>query len=155
MAEKPRILLVDDERALVQLVSLRLESAGYDVVAAYDGQQGLDDVRQRRPALIILDVMLPEIDGYTVCKRLKQDPRYQTIPIILLTAKAQRQDERLGYTVGADAYLRKPCDSVTLLEQVRALLAAPLPGALSPAAPGQVGGGTCPGPLRQDHLPTA
>ena len=126
MAETPRILLVDDAHELVQLMRLRLEAAGYAVVPVYDGQQALDHVRQAgpRPDLIILDLMLPKLNGYEVCTMLKQDTRYQQIPIILFTAKAQAKDEQLGLECGANAYVRKPFRADELLEKIHTLLVA-------------------------------
>ena len=119
-----RILLVDDEPDLVNLVSMRLKGAGYEVTAAYDGQQALDQVRQSRPDLIILDLMLPKLDGYKVCRLLKFDERYKGVPILIFTARAQEEDIKLAMECGADAYLTKPFEAQVLLEKLRALLEA-------------------------------
>ncbi len=124
MADKPRILLVDDAHELVQLMRLRLEAAGYEVVPVYDGRQALDQTRKARPDLIILDVMLPRFNGYEVCTMLKQDTRYQQIPIILFTAKAQEKDKQLGLECGANAYVSKPFRADELLEKIHTLLVA-------------------------------
>ncbi len=131
MSEKVRILLVDDEPDLVRLVSVRLEAAGYEVVTAFDGQQALDQAKKLKPALIILDLMLPKVDGYKVCRLLKFDERYKTIPILIFTARAQVEDIRLATECGADAYLTKPFDAQMLLEKIKELLthsAASKPG---------------------------
>ena len=120
--DKPKILLVDDEPDLVQLVSLRLQAAGYEVAAAYDGQEGLDQVKQYQPHLVILDLMLPKMDGYKVCRLLKFDERYKTIPVLIFTARAQVEDIKLAMDCGADAYLTKPFEASILLEKLKELL---------------------------------
>ena len=105
---KKRILLVDDEKDLVSAVSFRLTAAGYDVISAYDGEEALDKARKERRDLIILDLMLPKIDGYKVCGFLKEDTRYSKIPIIMFTARAQEEDKKLGENLGAEAFITKP-----------------------------------------------
>ena len=123
MQELPKILLVDDEPSLVKVVSRRLESEGFQVSVAMDGQEALDKVIAERPDLIILDVMLPKINGYEVCRKLKWDLRYQKIPVLMFTAKVQEVDEKIGFEAGADAYVRKPFRAAELLEKIRSLLA--------------------------------
>ena len=135
MSEKPRILLVDDEPSIVKIVGKRLEVEGFDVLVAVDGQDALVKARAAHPDLIILDVMLPKLNGYEVCKALKQDARYQKIPIVLFTAKAQEKDEKLGMECGANGYVRKPFSAQELLEKVRALIAASSPAAPQPGGP--------------------
>jgi len=122
MAEKARLLLVDDEPSIVKMVGKRLEVEGYEVLVAADGQEALAKARTEHPSLIILDLRLPKLNGYEVCTMLKQDPRYQKIPILMFTAKAQEKDEKLGIACGADAYLRKPFQAQELLGRIRALL---------------------------------
>ena len=122
MAEKARLLLVDDEPSIVKMVGKRLEVEGYEVLVAADGQAALAKARTEHPSLIILDLRLPKLNGYEVCTMLKQDPRYQKIPILMFTAKAQEKDEKLGIACGADAYLRKPFQAQELLGRIRALL---------------------------------
>lgn len=117
-----KILVVDDETELVKAIQIRLEQADYQVIAAYDGQEGLDKVRSEKPDLIVLDLMLPKMDGYKVCRMLKFDEKYKNIPIIMLTARAQESDEKLGYETGADAYLTKPFESTVLLGKIKELL---------------------------------
>lgn len=124
MAEKHRILLVDDEPSIVKMVGKRLEVEGFEVLVAMDGQEGLTKARAEQPDLVILDLMLPKLNGYEVCTMLKQDARFQKIPIVLVTARAQEKDERLGMECGANAYVRKPFRAQELLEQIRALLSA-------------------------------
>ena len=129
MSEKHRILLVDDEPSIVKMVGRRLEVEGFDVAVAMDGQEGLAKAQAEHPDLIILDLMLPKLNGYEVCTMLKQDTRYQKIPIVMFTAKAQDKDEKLGMECGANAYVRKPFRAQELLEKIRGLLAgSPQPG---------------------------
>ena len=119
---KKKILVVDDETDLVEMITLRLEASDFTVIKAYDGQAGLDLARTEKPDLIILDLMLPKIDGYKVCRMLKFDEKYKNIPIIIFTARAQESDVKLGEEVGADAYITKPFDSKDLLDKISALL---------------------------------
>ncbi len=119
---KKRILVVDDEAELVKVIQIRLEFAGYEALAAYDGMEALDKARKEGPDLIMLDLMLPKIDGYKVCAMLKRDTKYNKIPIIMLTACAQESNERLGLELGADVYLVKPFESEMLLSKIRELL---------------------------------
>lgn len=120
---KKRILLVEDEQDMVYAVTLQLEAKGYDVITASDGQEGLDKARKEKPDLVILDLMLPKIDGYKVCRMLKFDSRYKNIPVVLFTARAQDSDKKTGKDVGADAYITKPFESKTLLDKIEELLA--------------------------------
>jgi len=122
MPDKRRILVVDDEKDLVDTLTFRLEANGYEVSAAYDGLQGLDKAKKEKPDLIILDLMLPKMDGYKVCGLLKADSRYSKIPIILFTARAQDSDKKMGEEVGADAYITKPFEPQVLLEKIKTLL---------------------------------
>ena len=116
------LLLVDDEPAVVDILQMRLEHHGYIVITAYDGQEALEKARSCRPALILLDIMLPKIDGYKVCKMLKFDELYRHIPIIMQTALSQPEDQRLAYESGADDYLTKPFQTAALLVAIAALL---------------------------------
>jgi DNA-binding response OmpR family regulator len=119
---KKRILLIEDETDMVYALTLQLEAADYKVLSATDGQAGLDMARKEKPDLIILDLMLPRMDGYKICRMLKFDERYKQIPIIIFTARAQDQDKKLAQEVGADAYITKPFDSKVLLDKIGALL---------------------------------
>ena len=116
--------MVDDEKEFVDLLRRRLEINGFEVVTAYDGQEGLEKAKAEKPDLIILDLMLPKMDGYKVCGLLKKDSRYTHIPIILFTARAQEADIKLGQEVGAEAYLTKPYVPETLLAEIQRLLPA-------------------------------
>lgn len=125
--KKVRILLVDDEPSIVKMVGKRLEVEGFEVLVAMDGQEAVKKVQTDTPDLVILDLMLPKLNGYEVCMMLKEDTRYQKIPVVMFTAKAQEQDEKLGLACGADAYIRKPFKAQELLDQIRALANKPLP----------------------------
>ena len=119
---KKRILVVEDEIELVKAILIRLQQAGYEVSSAGDGQEGLEKARKEKPDLIILDLMLPKMDGYKVCGLLKADARYNSIPVIISTARAQESDEKLGFEVGADAYFTKPFQYEKLLAKIKELL---------------------------------
>ena len=116
------ILIIDDEQDMLDLLRPRLEAAGYEVSTASDGQEGLDKAREEKPDLILLDVMMPKIDGYQVCRFLKFDEDYKHIPIVLLTARGQEQDRETGKKVGADGYLTKPFEKEELLNTIDRLL---------------------------------
>ncbi len=120
--EKKRILIVDDETEMVEMEMVRLKASGYDVAAVYDGPGGLEKVKFLQPDLVILDIMLPKLDGYQVCAALKKDPSTQNIPIILVSAMDQKYDTHLGKKVGADAYFTKPFEPVALMAKIRELL---------------------------------
>lgn len=119
---KPKILVVDDEPHILRLVSFKLKKAGFDVITADHGQQALDLARSEQPALILLDVMLPDIDGYAICSQLKEQLGADAPAIALLTAKSQQTDVLKGYECGADSYITKPFDPQDLLIAVEQLL---------------------------------
>ena len=125
MSETPRILVADDDDDLRALVSYRLESAGYDVVQAVDGQQAVDLAFERAPDVVVLDVMMPKLDGYEVARRLRADERTQRVPVILLTSRSQEQDVAAGFDAGANDYVTKPFSPAELHARVRAMLARP------------------------------
>ena len=120
--EKKKILLVEDERDLVETMVFQLKAAGYEVIVAYDGLDGLEKAKKEKIDLMILDLMLPKMDGYKVCALLKKDSRYSKIPIMLFTARAQDSDLKMGEEAGADAYVVKPFDSKALLVKIRELI---------------------------------
>jgi len=122
MATKPRILVVDDEPETVELVEFNLRQAGFDVSSAADGAEALTKARTQLPSLIVLDLMLPELDGLEVCKMLRRDPATAAIPIIMLTAKAAEIDRILGLELGADDYVTKPFSPRELVLRVKKLL---------------------------------
>ena len=117
-----RILIVDDEPDLLDMVQINLEMEGYECLVAYDGFRALDRARKEQPDLIILDVMLPGLNGYKVCRLLKFDEKYKRIPIIMLTAEAQQADRLMGEATGANYYMTKPFDADKLLAKVKELL---------------------------------
>ena len=117
-----KILIVDDEVDLVESVRFPLEIEGFDTLVSYNGEDGLNQARKEKPDLIILDLMLPKLDGYKVCRLLKFDERYKDIPILMLTAKTQEKDKILGKETGADEYITKPFEMDYLLEKVKAYL---------------------------------
>jgi len=117
-----RILIVDDERELVKAIEIRLQQAGYEALVAYDGKEGLEKTYKEKPDLIILDLMLPKMDGYKVCSLLKADTRYSKIPIIIFTARAQESNIEMGQEAGADAYMTKPFEYQVLLSKIKELL---------------------------------
>lgn len=117
-----RILIVDDEPDLVETLRFPLEMEGYQVLVADNGEMGLNLARKERPDLIILDLMLPKLDGYKVCRLLKFDERFKKIPVLMVTAKTQEKDRLLGKETGADEYIPKPFDIEQLLEKVKTYL---------------------------------
>jgi len=117
-----RILIVDDEVDLVETVRFPLELEGFDVLVSYNGEDALSQARKEKPDLIILDLMLPKLDGYKVCRLLKFDERYKHIPILMLTAKTQEKDKALGMETGADEYITKPFEMDALMEKVKRYL---------------------------------
>lgn len=122
---KPRILIVDDEPDLLSVLHFGLEVEGFDVLEASDGEQGLNMARQHTPDLIVLDLMLPRMDGYKVCRSLKFDERYRRIPVFILSARSGETDRRLALDLGADAYITKPYDMKDLVSRIRNRLNLP------------------------------
>lgn len=120
MAKK--ILIVDDEQDIVETLKFVMEEAGYECHCAYDGEQGLNLAKEIIPDLIILDVMMPVMNGYKVSRLLKFDTRYKDIPILMLTARSQEKDKELGEETGADEYITKPFDIDFVLERVKSYL---------------------------------
>jgi DNA-binding response OmpR family regulator len=117
-----KILVVDDEPDVASLLTLMLKSQGYDVITARDGQEALDKARNQNPDLILLDIMLPKMDGYKVARMLKFDENFSHIPIILLTAKIQEKDRQTGLEMGANDYMTKPFDTAVLLSKIKEML---------------------------------
>jgi two-component system alkaline phosphatase synthesis response regulator PhoP len=119
---KGKILVVDDEVYLLQILDFSLGAEGYDVVTAEDGEQALNKAKAEQPDLIVLDIMMPKVDGYEACRKLKQDPSMKDVPVILLTAKGRDIDRKLGLEVGADDYITKPFSPNKLLEKIGSFL---------------------------------
>jgi adenylate cyclase len=122
MRERPLILVVDDAPDNVEIVRLRLESQGYDVIAAGDGIEAIEQVKEHLPDLVLLDVMMPRLDGIQTVKRLKADATLPFIPVVMLTAQSEKAEVLAGLEAGADEYLTKPFDASSLMARVRALL---------------------------------
>lgn len=122
---KKRILLIEDENRILVVLQKRLESAGYEVLTATDGKMGFNKARTEKPDLILLDLILPEMDGYQICNFLKRDKRFQHIPIIILTARSQEKDMEEAKKAGADAYFTKPFNYEELLAKIAELLSLP------------------------------
>ncbi len=123
------VLIIDDEPDVLKLLKLRFEKEGYQVLAAKNGQEGLKTVYSKFPSVIILDLMLPDMDGLEVCKRLKGDEKTSRIPVLILTAKTANTDEVLGLELGADDYVTKPFDFAVLHSRVKNLLKRKAPEA--------------------------
>lgn len=114
-----KILAVDDEKHIVRLVQVNLERAGYEVVTANDGKEALEKVESEKPDLLVLDVMMPYLDGFEVLQSLRRNPETRDIPVIMLTAKAQDADVFKGWQSGVDCYLTKPFNPMELLAFVK------------------------------------
>ena len=119
---KQKILVVDDEPEAVELVGFNLKQAGYDVISASDGEEALKKAKAHLPALVVLDWMLPEMEGVEVCKLMRRDAATANIPVIMLTAKASEIDRVLGLELGADDYLTKPFSPRELVLRVKKIL---------------------------------
>jgi DNA-binding response OmpR family regulator len=119
---KRRVLVVDDEKDLVDLISYNLARGGYEVLAAYDGKEALEIAQREVPDLVVLDLMLPGLDGTEVARRLKADSRTAGIPIVMLTAKGEETDVVVGLTIGADDYVTKPFSMKILLARINTVL---------------------------------
>lgn len=119
---KASIHIVEDDRSLAEVLDYNLRQEGYDTLVSNDGQEGLQKTRLRSPDLVVLDLMLPMIDGLEICRRLRADPVTRNTLVLMLTAKAEETDEVVGFSVGADDYVAKPFSVKVLLERIRALL---------------------------------
>jgi two-component system phosphate regulon response regulator PhoB len=118
---KTKVLVIEDDRSLAEVLSYNLKQAGYEVLVATDGQDGLLQAQMKSPDIVILDLMLPVIDGLDVCRRLRADASTRDILIVMLTAKAEESDELIGFSLGADDYVTKPFSVKVLLERIKAL----------------------------------
>lgn len=119
---KGQILIVEDDRSLAEVLDYNLRRDGYETLVANDGQEGLRQARVCGPDLIVLDLMLPLVDGLEVCRRLRADPATRNMLVLMLTAKTEETDEVVGFSVGTDDYVAKPFSVKVLLERIRALL---------------------------------
>ena len=121
----PKILIIDDEADLVSVLRFGLEVEGFEVLSAGDGEEGLRMAREHQPTLMLLDLMLPKLDGYKVCRALKFDERYKNIPIFILSARSGEPDRRLALEMGADAFVTKPYEMKELVARIRVKLGLP------------------------------
>jgi two-component system, OmpR family, alkaline phosphatase synthesis response regulator PhoP len=119
---KGKILVVDDEIYIVHILDFSLGMEGYEVVTALDGEQALERVASEKPDLIVLDIMMPKLDGYEVCRAVKSNPATRNVPVILLSAKGRNVDQKMGFDVGADDYITKPFSPRKLVERINQLL---------------------------------
>ncbi len=121
-ASNRTIMVVDDEQEIVEVVSAMLEEKGFNVTCAYSGQELFASLKEQMPDLILLDIMMPQIDGMEVLTRFKEDPSMPFIPVILLTEKADDEDEKVGYKRAADLYITKPFTKDQLLDGVNSIM---------------------------------
>jgi len=121
MSEK--ILVIEDDPNALRFIEYTLKLEGYQVLLAKDGLEGIKKARDEHPSLIVLDIMLPGLDGYALCQQLRQKPETSLLPILMLSAKARQDDKDIGLRMGADDYLTKPADPSVILAKVKALLA--------------------------------
>jgi twitching motility two-component system response regulator PilG len=119
---KKKILVVEDEESLLKLESILLTSKGYEVRGVLNGRLAIEAIAEEKPDLVLLDIMLPEIDGFEVCRRIKSEPETRDIPVIMLTAKKTREDMARGEKVGADWYITKPFKSAMVIETIQRFL---------------------------------
>src|SRR5260221_5819429 len=122
MHSPPLILVVDDNPANVEILQMRLQAQGYEIRTATDGEQALSAVLEHQPDLLLLDVMMPKLDGIEVCRRLRADKMLPFVPIILITAKSDSKDVVAGLNAGGDEYLTKPVDQAALVSRVKSML---------------------------------
>ena len=120
-----KVLIVDDEEDIVMVLRKRLETKGFEVDFAHESQKGLEKAKQWQPDLIILDVMMPIMNGYQLCRAIKADPKTQSIPVLLCTAKGEESDKFWGKECGASDHIVKPFDNEDLLRKIKDLIAQP------------------------------
>jgi len=123
--KKGKILVVDDEVNITQILEFSIGAEGFEVISAQNGEEAIEKARREQPDLIILDIMMPKIDGYEACRILKANPLTKNIPVVLLTAKGRDIDKRLGMEVGATDYIVKPFSPNKLVERIHQLLSCP------------------------------
>jgi DNA-binding response OmpR family regulator len=119
---KRKILVVDDERYILHILDFSLGAEGYEVITAGDGEQAVERTKVDHPDLIVMDIMMPKMDGFEACKQIKSDPDTKDIPVIMLTAKGRDIDRKRGIDAGADEYLTKPFSPAKLIERVQTVL---------------------------------
>ena len=131
---KGKILVVDDEIYIVHILDFSLGMEGYEVITALDGEQALERMKAERPDLVVLDIMMPKLDGYEVCKAIKSNPTTKQTPVILLSAKGRNVDQKLGFDVCADDYITKPFSPRKLVERINQLLGQTVTERQTPSA---------------------
>ena len=119
---KGKVLVVDDEVYILHILEFSLGAEGFEVISASNGELAVEKAKQEKPNLIVLDIMMPVLDGYETCRRLKQDPETKDIPVVLLTAKGRDVDKRLGFEVGAIDYVVKPFSPSRLIERIEEII---------------------------------
>jgi two-component system alkaline phosphatase synthesis response regulator PhoP len=117
-----KILVVDDEAYILHILDFSLSAEGFEVIAANNGELAVEKAKQEKPDLIVLDIMMPVLDGYETCRRLKREPETKDIPVVLLTAKGRDVDKRLGFEVGAVDYMMKPFSPTRLIERIAEII---------------------------------
>ena len=122
MGDTKKILIVDDEQDIVETLKFMLEAQGYECFCAYDGETGLNMAKEIMPDLMILDVMMPKINGYKISRLLKYDTKYKDIPIIMVTARSQEDDKIIGQETGVNEYITKPFELDDVIEKVKEYL---------------------------------
>ncbi|HVP38426.1 MAG TPA: response regulator [Candidatus Saccharimonadales bacterium] len=120
--KKGKILVVDDEVYIVHILDFSLGMEGYEVVTALNGEEALAKAAEHRPDLVVLDIMMPKMDGYETCRRLKAEEATRHIPVILLSAKGRNVDQKMGFDVGADDYITKPFSPRKLVDRINVIL---------------------------------
>lgn len=116
-----RVLAVDDDPTILRLLQVNLEMEGHEVLTAENGQSALETIRSERPQVVLLDVMMPEMDGFQVCEQVRADAEIADTPVVFVSARAQQADLDRGYASGADAYITKPFDPLELIETIERL----------------------------------
>ena len=114
-----KIIIIDDEKDFVDVIKQTLFDEGYSVLTAYDGEEGLDKIRTKAPDLVILDINMPKMDGYAVCREIRQDPLYRNLPIIFLTVRNEKESKIKGMNLGSDEYIIKPFRPKELLLRIK------------------------------------
>lgn len=117
-----KVLVIDDEEYIQHILNFSFGAEGYDVLTASDGEEGINKAKNEKPDIIVMDIMMPKMDGYEACKRIKADPETKDIPVILLTAKGREADRKLGADAGADDYVVKPFSPGRLIERVEGMI---------------------------------
>jgi twitching motility two-component system response regulator PilG len=120
--QKKRVLIVEDEESLLKLETILLTVKGFEVVGAFTGKMAIEKLASENFDLVLLDIMLPDVDGYEVCRLIRNDPRTSTLPIVMLTAKKTQEDHDKGVLCGANAYLTKPFRSAMIIDEINNLL---------------------------------